>query len=108
MKNKSPKIFIIMFCTYLLIGCTLNVYNNGANTDSQLNPDGNSEEIDDKDKVFCERITDTSSRVPKKVCWTLREKEMMEKESEEFLNSVKDHAGKMGGAMPDEGGPGAR
>ena len=102
------KVTLGLLLFLILTSCVSNSSSGREDKNSQMLYTASEEGTVDKDRIICQRVRDTSSRIPKKVCYSLREKELMEKNSKEFLKSVKEHAGKAGGAMGGDGAPGTR
>ena len=92
MKLKTTCILVSAF----LIGCTAP---SGSTALSQVDQKEQKEE-----NIVCEKVYHTSSRIPKKICTTLAQREKREKDEEasrKILKDAQDKGGTLGGDISD-------
>ena len=92
--KKISLMVLIMF----LASCSVS---NEATT--SLNGEEKNKEKKDK-KVVCEKVYNTSSRIPKKICTTVAEREKREREEEaskKVLRDAQTRGGKVSGDLPN-------
>jgi len=92
MKLKTTCILLMAF----LVGCAAP---SGSTALSEVDQKKEREE-----NIVCEKVYHTSSRIPKKICTTLAEREKREKDEEasrQILKDAQDKGGTLAGDMSD-------
>ena len=91
----------LLILTIFLASCSINIVNNEATTalgDEEKNKEKKNQNI------VCEKVYNTSSRIPKKICTTVAEREKLEKEKEaskKILRDAQTRSGTIGGDMQE-------
>jgi len=87
----------LLILTLFLVGCV------STNSVSKNEEDQNDNKKKDEN-IVCEKVYNTSSRIPKKICTTLADRERIDREEEESKKVLRDaqtRGGIMGEDVPD-------
>ena len=87
----------LLILTLFLLGCV------STNSVSKNEEDQNDNKKKDEN-IVCEKVYNTSSRIPKKICTTLADRERIDREEEESKKVLRDaqtRGGIMGEDVPD-------
>ena len=88
----------LMMLTMFLASCSVNNEAIATSEDKKKNKENKNQNI------VCEKVYNTSSRIPKKICTTVAEREKLEKEKEaskKILRDAQSRSGTIGGDIPE-------